>query len=412
MIRSAQARAARKRYRELSPVLNEQSLRRFVALEAQALGRGGVSLMARISGLARSTIYHGLSDIRDNVSAPAGRIRKDGGGRKKKASKDPTLVADLKRLVESTARGDPMQLLLWTIRSLRNLANELANLGHKVCPTVVGDLLRSMGYSLQANSKTREGGQHIDRDRQFHYINTQAKAFLAANEPVISVDTKKKELVGNFKNNGREWRRSGTPELVNVHDFIDPKLSRAVPYGVYDVTNNVGWVSVGTDHDTAAFAVNAIRRWWRTMGKKRHPKAKRLMITADGGGSNGYRVRLWKVELQKLADELKLPITVCHLPPGTSKWNKIEHRLFSFITINWRGKPLRSYRTIVQLIAATTTENGLKVRAELDENKYPKGIKVSDLQMAAVNLTRHPFHGDWNYTVSPKRNHPRQTRID
>jgi hypothetical protein len=411
MIRSAQVRIARKRYRELAPVLNEQSLRRFVALEAQALGRGGVSLMARISGLARSTIYHGLSDIHDTVSAPAGRIRKEGGGRKK-ASEDPTLVADLKRLVEPTTRGDPMQPLLWTIRSLRNLANELANLGHKVCPTVVGDLLRSMGYSLQANSKTREGGQHIDRDRQFHYINTQAKAFLAANEPVISVDTKKKELVGNFKNNGREWRRSGTPELVNVHDFIDPKLSRAVPYGVYDVTNNVGWVSVGTDHDTAAFAVNAIRRWWRTMGKKRHPKAKRLMITADGGGSNGYRVRLWKVELQKLADELKLPITVCHLPPGTSKWNKIEHRLFSFITINWRGKPLRSYRTIVQLIAATTTENGLKVRAELDENKYPKGIKVSDLQMAAVNLTRHPFHGDWNYTVSPKRNHPRQTRID
>ena len=412
MIRSAQVRVARKRYRELAPVLNEQSLRRFVALEAQALGRGGVSLMARISGLARSTIYHGLSDIHDTVSAPAGRIRKEGGGRKKKASEDPTLVADLKRLVEPTTRGDPMQPLLWTIRSLRNLANELANLGHKVCPTVVGDVLRGMGYSLQANSKTREGGQHIDRDRQFHYINTQAKAFLAANEPVISVDTKKKELVGNFKNNGREWRRSGTPELVNVHDFIDPKLSRAVPYGVYDVTNNVGWVSVGTDHDTAAFAVNAIRRWWRTMGKKRHPKAKRLMITADGGGSNGYRVRLWKVELQKLADELKLPITVCHLPPGTSKWNKIEHRLFSFITINWRGKPLRSYRTIVQLIAATTTENGLKVRAELDENKYPKGIKVSDLQMAAVNLTRHPFHGDWNYTVSPKRNHPRQKRID
>ena len=399
MIRSAQARAARKRYRELAPVLNEQSLRRFVALEAQALGRGGVSLMARISGLARSTIYHGLSDIRDNVSAPAGRIRKEGGGRKKKASEDPTLVADLKRLVEPVTRGDPMQPLLWTTRSLRNLANELANKGHTACPTVVGNLLRGMGYSLQANSKTREGGQHIDRDAQFNYINTQAKAFLAANEPVISVDTKKKELVGNFKNNGREWRRNGAPEQVNVHDFIDPKLSRAVPYGVYDITNNVGWVSVGTDHDTATFAVNAIRRWWRTMGMKRHPKAKRLMITADGGGSNGYRVRLWKVELQKLADQLKLPITVCHLPPGTSKWNKIEHRLFSFITINWRGKPLRSYRTIVQLISATTTDTGLKVRAELDENKYPKGVKVSDIQIAAVNLTRHSFHGDWNYTV-------------
>ena len=408
MIRSAQARAARQRYRELAPVLNEQSLRRFVALEAQALGRGGVSLMARISGLARSTIYHGLSDIRDNVSAPAGRIRKEGGGRKKKACEDPTLVADLKRLVEPVTRGDPMQPLLWTTRSLRNLANELANKGHTACPTVVGNLLRGMGYSLQANSKTREGGQHIDRDAQFNYINTQAKAFLATNEPVISVDTKKKELVGNFKNNGREWRRNGAPEQVNVHDFIDPRLSRAVPYGVYDITNNVGWVSVGTGHDTAAFAVNAIRRWWRTMGKKRHPKAKRLMITADGGGSNGYRVRLWKVELQKLANELKIPITVCHLPPGTSKWNKIEHRLFSFITINWRGKPLRSYRTIVQLISATTTDTGLKVRAELDENKYPKGVKVSDLQMAAVNLTRHSFHGDWNYTVSPQRKNSRQ----
>ena len=403
MIRAGQARDARKRYREMAPVLNEQSRRRFVALEARALGRGGVSLMARISGLARSTIYHGLSDIRHHVSAPPGRVRREGGGRKKKTFEDPTLTTDLKGLVETATRGDPTQPLLWTTRSLRNLVNELTKKGHAVCLTVVGDLLRSMGYSLQANSKTREGDQHIDRDAQFQYINTQAMAFLAANEPVVSVDTKKKELVGNFKNNGREWRPEGTPERVNVHDFIDRKLGRAVPYGVYDITNNVGWVSVGTDHDTAAFAVNAIRRWWRTMGRKRHPKAKRLMITADGGGSNGHRVRLWKVELQKLADELKLPITVCHLPPGTSKWNKIEHRLFSFITINWRGKPLRSYRTIVQLIAATTTDTGLKVRAELDENKYPKGIKVSDAQMAAVNLSRHAFHGDWNYTISPRK---------
>jgi len=410
MIRAAQAGAARKRYRELAPVLNEQSRRRFVALEARALGRGGVSLMARISGLARSTIYHGLSDIRDKVSAGPGRVRKEGGGRKRKVSQDPTLVVDLKRLVEPVTRGDPMQPLLWTTRSLRNLVEALAKKGHKVCPTVVGDLLHSMGYSLQANSKTREGSKHIDRDAQFQYINTQAKAFLAAHEPVISVDTKKKELVGNFKNNGREWRAKGTPELVNIHDFIDPKLSRAVPYGVYDITNNVGWVSVGTDHDTASFAVNAIRRWWRTMGKKRHPKAKRLMISADGGGSNGYRVRLWKVELQKLADEFKLPITVCHLPPGTSKWNKIEHRLFSFITINWRGKPLRSYRTIVQLIAATTTDAGLKVRAELDEN-HPKGVKVSDAQLAAVNLSRHSFHGDWNYTIAPSRKNPRRKPI-
>jgi hypothetical protein len=411
MIRAAQARAARKRYREMAPVLNEQNRRRFVGLEAQALGRGGVSLMARISGLARSTIYHGLSDIRHNVAAPAGRTRKKGGGRKKKALQDPTLVADLKSLVEPATRGDPMRPLLWTTRSLRNLVKELARKGHEVCPTVVSDLLRALGYSLQANSKTREGSKHIDRDAQFQYINTQATAFLAANEPVISVDTKKKELVGNFKNNGREWRPKATPELVNIHDFIDPKLGRAVPYGVYDITNNVGWVSVGTDHDTATFAVHAIRRWWRTMGKKRHPKAKRLMISADGGGSNGYRVRLWKVELQSLADELKLPITVCHLPPGTSKWNKIEHRLFSFITINWRGKPLRSYRTIVQLIAATTTDTGLKVRAELDENKYPKGVKVSDAQMAAVNLARHSFHGDWNYTISPTRKNPRTRAI-
>jgi hypothetical protein len=403
MIRAAQARAARKRYREMAPVLNEQSRRRFVALEARALGHGGVSLMARITGLARSTIYGGLSDIRHNVSAARGRVRKSGGGRKKKASQDATLLADLKSLVEPVTRGDPRRPLLWTCRSLRNLAKELTKKGHNVCPTVVGNLLHDMSYSLQANSKTREGGKHIDRDAQFQYINTQAVAFLAADAPVISVDTKKKELVGNFKNNGQEWHRKGAPEAVNVHDFIDPKLSRAVPYGVYDINNNVGWVSVGTDHDTACFAVNAIRRWWRTMGKKRHPKAKRLMITADGGGSNGYRVRLWKVELQKLADELRLPITVCHLPPGTSKWNKIEHRLFSFITINWRGKPLRSYRTIVQLIAATTTGTGLRVRAELDENKYPKGIKVSDAQLASVNLSLHSFHGDWNYTIAPRR---------
>jgi hypothetical protein len=392
----------------MASVLNEQSRRRFVALEARALGHGGVSAMARISGMARSTIYRGLSDIRNRVSAPPGRLRKPGAGRKRKAVEDPTLVADLKALVEPTTRGDPMQPLLWTSLSLRNLATQLAKQGHAVSHTVVGELLRGMRYSLQANSKVREGGQHIDRDAQFRYINKQAVAFLSAHEPVISVDTKKKELVGNFKNNGREWRPQGEPDLVNVHDFIDPKLSRAVPYGVYDLANNAGWVSVGTDHDTASFAVNAIRRWWRTMGKKSHPKASRLMISADGGGSNGYRVRLWKVELQKLADEIKLPITVCHLPPGTSKWNKIEHRLFSFITVNWRGKPLRSYRTIVQLITATTTDTGLKVRAELDERKYPKAVKVSNAQMAAVNLSPHKFHGEWNYTISPATKKPRR----
>jgi len=402
MIRAAQVRAAQRRYQQIAPVLNEQSRRRFAALEAQALGRGGVSVMARITGLARSTIYRGFSDVRNKVTPPPGRIRREGAGRKKKAVEDPTILDDLKRLVEPETRGDPMRILLWTTRSLRNLARVLAKKRHKVSPTVVGNLLRELHYSLQANSKTKEGAQHIDRDAQFRYINTQATAFLNAGQPVISVDTKKKELVGNYKNNGREWRPKSTPDPVNVHDFIDPDLPRAVPYGVYDLADNVGWVSVGTDHDTASFAANAIRRWWLSMGRGRYAKAKRLMITADGGGSNGYRVRLWKVELQKLADELKFPVTVCHFPPGTSKWNKIEHRLFSFISINWRGKPLRTYRSIVQLIAATTTEAGLKVRAELDRSKYPKGVKVSDAQLGAVNLCRHTFHGDWNYTIAPR----------
>jgi hypothetical protein len=317
-------------------------------------------------------------------------------------------LRDLKTLVEPATRGDPMKSLLWTSRSLRKLSKELANKGHEVSHTVVGELLQQAGYSLQANRKTREGNQHMDRDAQFQYINARATSFLKDGQPVVSVDTKKKELVGNFKNAGREWRPQDSPEDVNVHDFIDPKLKRAVPYGVYDIRNNTGWVSVGTDHDTAAFAVNAIRRWWRTMGKKRYANPKGLMVTADGGGSNGYRVRLWKIELQKLANELKFPITVCHLPPGTSKWNKIEHRLFSFITINWRGKPLRSYRTIIQLIAATTTETGLKVRAELDENRYPKGLRVSDDQLAAVNIFSHDFHGEWNYTIAPIRNQPKR----
>jgi Rhodopirellula transposase DDE domain len=304
-----------------------------------------------------------------------------------------------------------MQTLLWTTRSLRNLAKALAKRRHKVSPTVVGNLLRELNYSLQANSKTHEGNQHIDRDAQFRYINTQATAFLTAGEPVISVDTKKKELVGNYKNNGRTWRPKGTPEPVNVHDFREPDKPRAVPYGIYDLADNVGWVSVGTDHDTASFAVNAIRRWWISMGKKRYAKAKRLMITADGGGSNGYRVRLWKVEIQKLADELKLPITICHFPPGTSKWNKVEHRLFSFISINWRGKPLRTYRTIVQLIAATTTDAGLKVRAVLDRNKYPKGVKVSDVEFNAINITRHDFHSDWNYTIKPRASRSTRSQL-
>jgi transposase len=398
----ASAQAIQQRYEALSSVLHERGLRWFAATEARAYGYGGVSVVSRITGIARSTIERGLREIEAKRPMAAGRSRRAGGGRKAKRSEDAMLLPDLKRLVEPATRGDPMGTLRWTSKSLRHLAEALKKRGHTVCPHVIADCLRELGYSLQANSKTREGSAHVDRDAQFHYINDQATAFLAAGEPVISVDTKKKELVGNFKNNGREYRPKATPEAVNVHDFIDPELGRAVPYGVYDITDNKGWVSVGTDHDTASFAVHAIARWWLTMGQARYPKANRLLITADGGGSNGYRVRLWKIELQKLANTLRIPITVCHLPPGTSKWNKIEHRLFSFITLNWRGKPLRSFKTIVQLIAATTTKTGLTVRAELDKNKYPKGVKTSDAQLAAINLTRHGFHGDWNYTLTPQ----------
>jgi Rhodopirellula transposase DDE domain len=402
MIRAAQERAARKRYRELAPVLDEQGRRRFAAMEAKALGRGGVSLMSKITGLARRTIYRGISDLRSKWTPGPGRVRAPGAGRKKKTSTDPTLLADLKSLVEPVTRGDPTARLLYTSRSVRKLTKELNQLGHEVSHTAVRKLLKEMDYRLQANKKTLEGSDHIDRDGQFEYINKKAKSFIGSDQPVISVDTKKKELVGNFRNNGREWRPKSTPEEVGAHDFIDPKLRRAVPYGIYDINNNLGWVSVGTDHDTACFAVNAIRRWWKVMGKKRYPKANRLLITADAGGSNGYR-GLWKIELQKLANELKLPITVCHMPPGTSKWNKVEHRLFSFISINWRGKPLRTFRTIVELIASTTTDAGLKVRAELDENKYATKVKVSKNELEAINLSRHAFHGDWNYTISPNR---------
>ena len=396
------AQGIRRRYEELPSVLDERGRRRFAATEARVYGYGGVSVVSRITGMARSTIGRGVQEIEEKEGVEAGRVRKPGGGRKTKRAQNSALLPALERLVEPATRGDPMRALRWTSKSLRHLSQALQGQGHTVCPHVIADCLRELGYSLQANRKTREGSGHMDRDAQFQYINEQAKSFLAADEPVISVDTKKKELVGNFKNNGREWRPKASPEAVNVHDFIDPKLGRAIPYGIYDIADNKGWVSVGTDHDTASFAVHAISRWWLTLGQKRYPAATRLMITADGGGSNGYRVRLWKAELQGLANALRLPITVCHLPPGTSKWNKIEHRLFSFITLNWRGKPLRSFKTIVQLIAATTTTAGLTVRAELDENKYPKGRKISDAKFAALNLARHSFHGDWNYTISPQ----------
>jgi hypothetical protein len=391
------------RYEALDPVLDERSRRRFAAAEARAAGRGGVAIVSRITGVARSTINRGLAELDDDAPRDVAvrRVRRPGGGRKMLIETDTTLLSDLQGLVEPTTRGDPQAPLLWTSRSLRNLAEALQAMGHRIGHNVVADLLRQLNYSLQGNRKTREGSNTPDRDAQFHYINAQVTAALEAGGPEISVDTKKKELVGDFKNAGRELRTKGDPEPVRVHDFKIPELGRAVPYGVYDIAGNAGWVSVGIDHDTASFAVNAIRRWWQSMGRGRYPEARSLLITADCGGSNGSRVRLWKHELQALADELRLTITVCHLPPGTSKWNKIEHRLFSFITQNWRGKPLVSYQTIVQLIAATTTRTGLNVKSEIDNATYPAGIKVSDRDMAAINITPHQFHGEWNYTIRP-----------
>ena len=365
-------------------------------------GRGGVSAVTRATGVARSTIGRGLAELRSGETLDTSRVRRPGGGCKPLIETDTNLLNDLRSLVEPDTRGDPQSSLLWTCKSLTKLSRGLREMGHKIGRTLVGELLHELEYSLQGNRKTLEGSKHPDRDAQFRYINGCVNKALAAGAPAISVDTKKKELVGDFRNAGREWRPKGSPEEVRVHDFVIPELGRAAPYGVYDIAANAGWVSVGIDHDTGAFAVNAIRSWWKLMGRKRYPDASTLLITADGGGSNGSRVRLWKLELQKLADELGLTITVCHLPPGSSKWNRIEHRLFSFITGNWRGKPLVSHQVIVQLIAATTTKTGLTVRCELDQNTYPAGIKVSDAEMDAVNLTRHDFHGEWNYTVSPK----------
>jgi hypothetical protein len=397
--------AIHQRFEALFPVLDERGLRRFAAAEAKAAGHGGVSAVMRVTGLARSTIGRGLRELRGERTIIGKRVRRPGGGRKLLTETDASLLDDLRSLVEPDARGDPQSPLLWTSKSLRKLAESLREMGHRIGRTLVGELLHKLDYSLQANRKTREGSSHPDRDAQFCYINDRVKEALASNEPAISVDTKKKELVGDFKNAGREWRQKGSPEEVRVHDFLIPELGRAVPYGVYDIAGDAGWVSVGIDHDTAAFAVNAIKSWWTQMGRERYPNARTLLITADGGGSNGSRVRLWKVELQKLADELGLSITVCHLPPGTSKWNKIEHRLFSFITTNWRCRPLVSHQVIVQLIGATTTKTGLEVRCELDPRTYPAGVKVSDDELQALNIVRHSFHGEWNYTVKPKRAH-------
>lgn len=394
----------RKKFEMLEPIFDEQARRLWAATEAKVYGYRGISVVARATGLSRTTIHQGIKDIDglcEHLAQEKGkRIRASGGGRKSINEHDPTLRLDIERLVEPTTRGDPESPLRWTCKSARQLAAALQAQGHIVGRQKVADLLTELGYSLQANRKTKEGADNPDRDAQFNYINGQVVAFLKCNQPVISVDTKKKELVGNFKNAGQEWQPKGRPEQVKGHDFPDPELGKANPYGVYDQGANNGWVSVGTDHDTAEFAVESIRRWWNKMGRLRYPDAYKLLITADCGGSNGYRVRLWKIALQRFSNETGLSISVCHFPPGTSKWNKIEHRMFSYISMNWRGKPLISHETIVNLIGGTTTRTGLSINAELDNNSYEKGIHVSDEELKLINLTKAKFHGEWNYTIS------------
>ena len=392
----------------LLPQLDERQRRLLLGAEAIALGRGGVTAVAAAAGVSRPTVTRGVAEAKAGAPGPAaqGRVRRPGGGRKPLTETDPGILAALDALVDPVTRGDPMSPLRWTTKSTRNLAEALTAAGHRVSHVGVGELLHSQDYSLQGNSKSVEGKQHPDRDAQFGHINSLAKRYLKAGDPVISVDSKKKELVGEtpgYKNNGRDWQPQGNPVKVGVHDFPDKDMPKAVPYGIYDLSANTGWVSVGSDGDTAAFAVATLRRWWAQVGQVAYPRAKRLMISADAGGSNGYRVRLWKTELAQLATETGLAITVCHYPPGTSKWNKIEHRLFSAITSNWRGRPLSSYQVVVDLIGATTTRTGLTVHAEADANTYPKGIKISDAQMAAIapQLKPNTFHGEWNYTVRP-----------
>jgi hypothetical protein len=396
----------RRKYQLLVPEMDERRRRQWAAAEARELGWGGISLVSRATGLARPTTTAGMRELNQPApqrAAEAARVRRPGGGRRPAAETDPGLLAALESLLEPVTRGDPESPLRWTCKSTRRLAAELTQQDHRVGPRTVAALLHAAGYSLQANRKTREGASHPDRNAQFEYINASVARALVHNQPAISVDTRKKESVGDFKNSGREWQPRGKPEEVRVHDFLDKALGKAIPYGVYDMVNDQGWVGVGTDRDTARFAANSIRRWWHEMGASRFPKARELLITADGGGSNGHRTRLWKVSLQALADELELALNVCHFPPGTSKWNKIEHRLFSFITRNWRGKPLVSHQAIVSLIASTTTSPGLIVKAALDTNRYDTEIKVGDEELAGLSLQRHEFHGDWNYTITPRR---------
>lgn len=389
-------------------VLDERQRRLLAGAAARMLGRGGVTLVARVSGMSRSTVTVGVKEI-DGGVAVSERVRREGGGPPRLIDLDPTLLTDLDDMVEPESRGDPMSRLRWTLKSTRKLADALVAMGHQVSHMSVHGLLRQMDYRMHATVKTVEGVQHPDRNAQFEHINAAAKEFLAAGQPVVSVDCKKKELVGDtpgYKNGGRQWQPIGKPEKAGTHDFPDPDMPKAIPYGVYDIGKNEGWVSVGDDHDTASFAVNAIRRWWQTMGSVRYPKARRLMVTADAGGSNGYRNRLWKVELARLAAEIGLDIHVCHYPPGTSKWNKIEHRLFSFITMNWAGQTLTSYRTVVELITGTTTTTGLKVQAEWDQGYYPIGTQITDSQLANLPLKANKWHGDWNYTLA----HPKPTK--
>jgi hypothetical protein len=403
--RVAEAKVAL-RWRLFGRECDERRRRLWAASEARAHGPRGVGLVARATGISEDTIRRGLAELESGERLAPGRVRRPGGGRKPLSETDPEVVEDLEALVDPATRGDPESPLRWTSKSLAKLTGALRQKGHAIAEDTTGTLLRGLGYRLQANRKTREGAQHPDRDKQFEHINETAKAAIDAGEPVISVDTKKKELVGDFKNGGREWNPGGRPEPVRVHDFKDKELGKAIPYGVYDVGSNEGFVSVGISADTAQFSVASIHAWWEQLGKPRYPDAKTLTITADCGGSNGNRTRLWKVELQKLADDTGLQIEVCHLPPGTSKWNKIEHRLFSYIAQNWRGKPLISHQVIIELINATTTSTGLQVYARLDPTDYPKAVKVTDAQLAAVNISRHSWHPDWNYRISPASRSP------
>ena len=402
------SQGVRERLATLLPYLNERQRRLAAAVEARSLGYGGVSAVADATGIARGTIHRALRELKQRPTTLAHEeIRARGAGRPRLVDRQPGMQKRLQALVESSTSGDPMSPLLWTCESTTQLAKTLSREGYPISPDTVGRLLTNLGYSLQANLKTLEDGEgHPDRDGQFRYLNGRVRRFQARSEPVISVDTKKKELIGRYYNKGRTWQPRGDPEQVRIHDFIDPEEPKAIPYGIYDVARNHGWVNVGCDHDTASFAAGSIHRWWTAMGSRVYPRAHEVLICADAGGSNGYRIRLWKVELQSLSDKTGLRVTVCHLPPGTSKWNKIEHRLFSHISMNWRGRPLTSHEIVVKLIGATVTKTGLKVKARLDTRKYPTKVKVTDEQMREVNITPHAFHGEWNYTISPRKKQP------